>query len=515
MSSAAFHGFFDIQPISTSNAAPGPTAPTVTSPPATHQKDKVTPPTPIELDEYTFGARYNGPPEPGVQSGTEIPFEHESPMPKSPNELEMSRPPSPKRDAAVSAASLQTWKNPTMNIWRIASCCLIYLGNGINDSVVGALIPYMEAYYHLSYTVMSLVFVGNAAGFILAAFFTNTILDRLGRAKTLILAELIMLAAYIMLVVTPPYPVVVVAFFLLGYGLAINLALNNVFCANLHPSSAILGAAHGSYGVGGIVAPIIGTAMVSKGILWSRFYFLPLGLRFFCIAFAGWAFWSYKEDSGPTLLTTLERTASRQAAGESEVSKVHNLKLALKSRVTIFGALFIFAYQGAEVSISGWVISFLIKYRDGNPASVGYVTAGFWAGITLGRFVLTHLAPRIGEKKFVIFLTIGCMGLQLLAWLVPNLIGNAVAVCVLGLLLGPVYPCAQTIFTRLIPRHIQTTAIGFIAGAGSSGGAVAPFTTGILAQASGTWVLHPVCVGLYVVMLACWAGLPRMRKRTE
>ncbi len=69
----------------------------------------------------------------------------------------------------------------------------------------------MEAHYHITYTVMSLVFVGNAAGFIVAAFFTNTILDRLGRAKTLILAELIMLAAYIMLVVTPPYPVVVVA----------------------------------------------------------------------------------------------------------------------------------------------------------------------------------------------------------------------------------------------------------------------------------------------------------------
>ena len=36
-----------------------------------------------------------------------------------------------------------------------------------------------------------------------------------------------------------------------------------------------------------------------------------------------------------------------------------------------------------------------------------------------------------------------------------------------------------------MPRHVQTTAIGFIGGAGSSGGAVAPFTTGVLAQASG------------------------------
>jgi fucose permease len=136
-------------------------------------------------------------------------------------------------------------------------------------------------------------------------------------------------------------------------------------------------------------------------------------------------------------------------------------------------------------------------------------------GITLGRFVLTHAAPRIGEKKFVVILTLGTVVLQLLAWLTPNLIGNAVAVCLLGLLLGPVYPCAQTIFSRLMPRHIQTTAIGFIGGAGSSGGAVAPFTTGILAQASGTWVLHPVCVGMYGLMLACWFALPKVRKRTE
>jgi hypothetical protein len=58
---------------------------------------------------------------------------------------------------------------------------------------------------------MSLVFVGNAIGFITAAFFTNTILGKLGRAKTLILAELIQLSAYIALVCSPPYPVVVIS----------------------------------------------------------------------------------------------------------------------------------------------------------------------------------------------------------------------------------------------------------------------------------------------------------------
>lgn len=373
----------------------------------------------------------------------------------------------------------------------------------------------MEAYYHISYTIMSLVFVGNAIGFITAAFFTDTILSKIGRAKTLIASVVLQLCAYVILVCTPPYPLVVFSFFLLGYGAAMGLALNNVYCAHTHPPSVILGLGHGSYGVGGIIAPIIGTTMVSRGVLWSRFYCISLFLCMLCIAFVVFAFWGYEEESEPNLLTALEVTASRQSAATNAATKFKDLKYALHNKVTIFGALFIFAYQGAEVAISGWIISYLINYRDGDPAKVGYVTAGFWAGITLGRFVLTHLAPRIGERNYVVILTIGSAILQLLAWLVPNVIGNAVAVALLGLLLGPVYPCAQTIFSRALPRHLQTTAVGFIAGAGSSGGAVAPFTTGILAQAVGTWVLHPVCLGLYVAMMACWFAIPRMAKRKE
>lgn len=232
----------------------------------------------------------------------------------------------------------------------------------------------MESYYHIGYATMSLVFVGNAVGFISAAFFCNATLSKLGRARTLVCAEAVLLAAYIILVSTPPYPAVIVAFFFLGYGAATLLALNNVYCANLHPPSAILGAAHGSYGLGGIVAPIIGTAMASRGVLWSRFYFGCLGLRLVCGAFAGWAFWGYKEEQEQVQVLV----GSGEREGQSAESKSRNLKLALKNRVTIFGALFIFAYQGAEVAISGWVISFLINYRDGDPAHVGYVTAGFW-----------------------------------------------------------------------------------------------------------------------------------------
>ena len=124
--------------------------------------------------------------------------------------------------------------------------------------------------------------------------------------------------------------------------MAMTLALNNVYCANLHPTSVVLGAAHGTYGIGGVVAPIVATALASRGILWSRYYFVPFSLAIMSIVFAGWAFWDYQEEASQTLL---EGSSSRQAEAEERVSRFHDLKQALKSRVVIMGAIFIFAYQ--------------------------------------------------------------------------------------------------------------------------------------------------------------------------
>ena len=440
----------------------------------------------------------------------------------TPNELEASPPQSPTFEGSTATSIVPSFWYPAMNRWRVLAACLIYFGNGINDAVNGALIPSMEEHYHIGYALVSLIFVANAVGFLIAAPTSNALASALGRSKCLMLSEVMMLVGYVIIVSTPPFPAVVVAYLFLGFGCALNLALNNVFCANLANSTVLLGAAHGAYGIGGTIAPIIATAMVSNGVLWSRFFLLTISLRVTCFFFAGWAFKDYEREgingytnSPETHPTTTRNQARQNNNTNTPPSKLHLLRRALSNRTTLIGALFIFSYQGAEVSESGWFISFLIDYRSGNPSRVGYVTAGFWAGITLGRFTLTHLASRIGEKRFVAGLTIGVIVFQLLAWFIPNVIGGAVAVSFLGFLLGPAYPCATTVFARLLPAEVQMSAIAFVTTAGSSGGAVVPFTTGILAQAVGAWVLHPMCVGFFVVMLGCWVGLPKVRKREE
>lgn len=470
------------------------------------------PPSVYELDHLTPGDRH------ASQSvGSSI-----APVP---NGVEISSTPQesgwkakPVQGSRNAVHTVQSLTNPPMNRWRFLASCLMCFANGLNDGAPGALIPYIEPYYSVGYAIVSMVFVANAVGFICAALYTTTLQARFGRAKTLVLAESLMMAGYTIIVCAPPFPVVVVAFLLTGLGMATNLALNNVFVANLANATTMLGIFHGSYGIGGTIGPLMATGLVSNDYRWSTFYLIPLGVAAFNLVLAFWAFRNHEHEIPQPLPSVLERAISHGNVESSDALSKPKLTESLRNKTTILGALFIFAYQGAEVSISGWVISFLLTYRSPAPssyASIGYVTAGFWAGITLGRFLLSQPCHKLGEKISVFILIAGATAFQLLVWLVPNIIGEAVAVALVGLLLGPIYPCITVVFSQLIGTRLQMTSLAFISAMGSSGGALLPFMTGLIAQSAGTWVLHPICVSAFAVMAICWASLDRIDKRSE
>ncbi|KAI0398976.1 MFS general substrate transporter [Xylaria palmicola] len=444
--------------------------------------------------------------------------------PREERDIEMSAPGSPGTSETLAAAEptnafeiLPSLTDPPMNKFRFFACCVQTLLGGLTDSAPGALIPYMEKHYNIGYAIVSLIFVGNALGFIVAAPFVDAIRLRLGRAKASCLANICLVLGFIPLISAAPFPAIVTGYFFIGFGVAVTLAISNVFTANLQNGTVLLGTMHGSYGVGGTIGPLIATSIVSNlgADAWNRYYLITISIAAVNAVCWLWSFWNYENETTTAEQASSPLTASSSTTAAAPRAEVSAMLRSFQSRVVLLGATFIFAYQGAEVSISGWVISFLIAARNGDPTSVGNVTSGFWGGITLGRFALSPIGARVGEKRFVYFLTVGAAVFQLLVWLVPNIIGEAVSLAVVGLLLGPVYPCAATVFTRNLSRREQVSGLGVISAFGSSGGAVAPFTTGLLAQAAGTFVLHPIAIGLFGAMLVCWFAIPATRKRTE
>ena len=107
------------------------------------------------------------------------------------------------------------------------------------------------------------------------------------------------------------------------------------------------------------------------------------------------------------------------------------------------------------------------------------------------------------------------MGLELLFWLVPQFYVSALSVGLIGFFIGPLFPAAIVACTKLLPKHLHVSTIGFAAAFGGSGGAVFPYAIGAIAQAKGVQVLQPIILALLAVIWILWLCLPRIGKKRE
>ncbi|KAG5826396.1 hypothetical protein H9Q74_003536 [Fusarium xylarioides] len=412
-------------------------------------------------------------------------------------------------EAAPPRATLvvEKWNEPIGNAFRVGAVYWSLFVSGANDAAYGALIPYLETYYELSYLVVSLIFLSPFVGFIVSAAVNNYLHMNIGQRWIAFMCGGCHALTYLILSQHPPYPVLVLAYVLAGLGNGIGLAAWNSYIGNLARSNELLGFMHASYGLGGTVSPLIATSMITQANLgWYDFYYVLLGMAVLETATLTYSFWP--------------KTAQKyREAVHTEGTRSEGTRAALfvkpHARVVWLCALFLLGYVGAEVALGGWVVQFMLRVRNADPFDAGMTAVGFWLGITIGRLVLGMVIPKIGVKlSLMIFIPI-TMGLQLIFWLVPQFHVSAVAVSLQGFFLGPMFPCVIVALAMLLPRHLHVSAIGFAAAFGGSGAAVLPFAIGAIAQAKGVQVLQPIILAILAVLFVIWLGLPKIEKRKD
>ena len=147
---------------------------------------------------------------------------------------------------------------------------------------------------------------------------------------------------------------------------------------------------------------------------------------------------------------------------------------------------------------------------------MGYTATGFWLGITVGRMLMGHYPTgKLGQKRIVYIYLLLALALYLLFWLIPSIIASSLAVALVGFCLGPIYPCTMNVLSKLIDdRELLVAVVGVVGALGNAGGAIAPFTTGLLAQSKGVWVLQPVILSLISAMIGTWWFLPNIPPRS-
>ncbi|KDQ58464.1 hypothetical protein JAAARDRAFT_669074 [Jaapia argillacea MUCL 33604] len=386
-----------------------------------------------------------------------------------------------------------------------ALCWCIFL-EGWNDGTTGPMIPAFQRYYNIGFATVSCIFILNCVGFLSGAVANVWLNDKLGLGKVLVLGSLCQIVAYAMLAPAGPFPLMIVAYGIAGFGISLQNAQACGFVASLkeHASTKMC-VLHACYGLGAFTAPLVATHFANTRH-WSFHFLISVGIAI----------------SNTALLTAVFRFRTQddvmakagQGPGEVGTGGGSQYRQLMGQKALHLLAFFALIYVGVEVTIGGWSVTFIERERHGGPSS-GYVSSGFFGGMTVGRLALIWLNRKVGERRILFFYAIAAMALEVTVWLVPDLIQNAIAVSFVGLLLGPMYPILANHATKILPAWLLTSSMGWIAGFGQAGSALFPFTSGILAAKYGIGSLQPLVVVMMTIMVVIWAIVPNGQRRVD
>ncbi|PIL22933.1 MFS general substrate transporter [Ganoderma sinense ZZ0214-1] len=378
--------------------------------------------------------------------------------------------------------------------WSIFIC-------GWNDGTTGPLIPRLQEVYQVSYGVVSLIFVAGCVGYIVGASVYLYLTERFGFGVSPDKPNIAMPAASFMIAIgnslrvsTPPFPVFVVGFLLIGFGgafLFMQDAGSNAFVVSLSgDTSTKMGILHAVYGAGATCAPLVSTQFAQLPC-WSFGYLVHIGLALMSAVFQAFAFKFKSQDGMSYSVFACEVGETPHERTEDSARGFDKYKQVFRVRAVHLMAFFLFTYVGLEFSIGSWIVTFVINERHGGP-SAGYISSGFFAGLTIGRLALLPLNKKLGQSRVIFLYLLITLGLELVVWLVPSLIGGGVTVAFVGFLLGPIFPIVMGHAGGVLPPELIVGAVGWMASFASAGAAVFPFVTGALASGTSINSLQPL-----------------------
>ncbi|KAI9065305.1 MFS general substrate transporter [Trametes sanguinea] len=389
---------------------------------------------------------------------------------------------------------------------QFATLCWSIFVAGWNDGTVGPLLPRLQSVYNVNYAVVSLIFIVNCLGFLSGASSYMYLTERFRFGVMIVFASFVGIIGFALNSSAPPFPVIVIGFWFSGFGMSFLDAGSNAFVASLSENTSNkMGIMHALYGVGAMCSPLVSTQF-ARLRRWSFVYLAHIGLTLFNAVLEILAFRLKSQDD---CLQEIGQPPPEKTK-ESEAG-VNKYKQVFRQRAVHLMAFFIFTYVGVESTIGGWTVTYVINERHGGPNS-GYISSGFFGGLTVGRIALLWLNKRVGEWRVVFIYVVLCIALELVVWLVPDLLAGAICVSFVGFFLGPIFPIVMNHAGNVLPPELISGGIGWIASFGSAGAAVFPFVTGAIASSTSIANLQPLLIAMMGMLLVIWAFVPRTRQ---
>jgi MFS transporter, FHS family, L-fucose permease len=396
---------------------------------------------------------------------------------------------------------------------------------GFVTALNDVLVPHFKAIFGLKYAGASLIQTFFFAGYFIFSIPAARLIDKVGYKKTMVAGVIIMAGAALLFIPcasVASYPLFLAALVVLACGITALQVAANAYVAVLGPSqtsSSRLNLAQAFNSLGTTIAPWLGAAFILSA---------PRDGADVLSQLSGPALQAYRVQEAssvklPYLLIglTLMLLAASIAMfklpplpGAQQHGKIPGESI-WKHPQLVLGAVGIFVYVGAEVSIGSYLINYFSQANIGNiseMAAAKYVSL-YWGGAMVGRFIGSALLQKFRTGTILGIAAIAsCL---LVATSILTLGHMAMwSIILVGLFNSVMFP---SIFTLGIAE------LGPLTGDGSGllimaivGGALIPLAQGRLADMIGlhhAFVLPAICY-LYIVYYAFRGSRPVPVTRT-
>jgi fucose permease len=274
---------------------------------------------------------------------------------------------------------------------------------------------------------------------------------------------------------------VILSFMAMGIGLGfldcmVNPILTEIFTKN---PGTILNVVHAFYGLGSLSAPRLYAFLSQRQYNWQNFYSIVTVIT--VVVFILF------------LLPFLPKSQGKM--GFRNILKIFRYRA-----FWFMGAIAMF-YSGGVTVLNGWIVSYFKEKGLSVPVGAVYLSF-FWLGLTVGRFVLSWMADRIGHLRMIQLNTIGGIIFVILTISLPiSAILTPTFLFFTGFMLSTIMP---TTLAYAVVNYPETasTASGWVLTNNGNATLFFPWFGGILASYTSlqtTLLLVPV---LLVTMLA-------------
>ncbi len=374
-----------------------------------------------------------------------------------------------------------------MATFLVAVIYAAFIGLGLPDSLFGTAWPSIYTEYGLPIALGGTVSVICFLGTFSSSLLSTRMIRLIGTAKLTAFSTLLTAVALLGFGMSKSFWMLLVLAIPLGLGAgSVDAALNNYVA--VHYSASMMSFLHCFYGVGVTISPFILTMVFKRGLNWRNGYLIAGGIQIVLaiILILSVPIWSKVNGSETDEEEKYEGLTIRQAASIKGVKVMWLL----------------FAFTCAiEMSVGNWSSTFLVEYRHMDVGFAASAMTFYYLGMTLGRLLSGLLAKKLHSWQII---KIGLMILPvalILLLVVDNGIVGIVALMLIGLGNGPMFPNFNYLAPENFGESKSPAIIGTQMAAANISIVTMPVLCGILGQIFGMVIFPYYLILLYILML--------------